>query len=434
MDNTSQRTGARVRRNQLRQMPRRDALRLFGALGLTATGVGAIGLSAINTRASAAGSTIGVTRHGGHGGWNVALLRQDAATPAPASTPQLGEQPDGTHLWRVQVAGMEMENLIDTQAFFPKEITINAGDSIIFEFPTVEEGHRPGFHTVTFLSGQEVPRLIIPDETGATPAASPPPGPPKLIINPQAAFPSGGNVYDGSGFVNSGLDAIRLPSDPPFMLTFTTPGSYEYQCIPHGVVMKATVVVQEAGSAPPEDQAAADARGEQERAAIIEEGKAEIAKYAEAVATARDDASTLWEVAAGVGEGQARVLRFLPDTLEIKAGDTVRWVNHSKTEPHTVTFVGAGAEPPEDIFIEPQPSGPPKIIQNPLALFPQGGAVFNGEGYVNSGFLGELNGEPLPGGPAYELTFDTAGEFPYYCVLHASGPEGPGMAGTITVT
>jgi hypothetical protein len=59
--------------------------------------------------------------------------------------------------------------------------------------------------------------------------------------------------------------------------------------------------------------------------------------------------------------------------------------------------------------------------------------IYSGEGLVNSGFPGELNREPLPGGPAYGLTFDTAGEFPYFCVLHASGPEGSGVVGTITV-
>jgi plastocyanin len=426
MDSTRHRLAAQIlRRYQSGRMPRREALRLVGALGLTTAGLGAIGLGAVSTRSTSAGSVASGGVHAGHGSLYAALLRQDAGTPAAVATPTLGEQSDGTHLWRVRVAGMDEENLIDTQAFFPKEITINAGDAIYFEFPTP-----PGFHTVTFLSGGEVPSLIIPDESAGTPAA----GPPTLMINPEAAFPSGQDTYDGTGFVNSGLDVIRLPGDPPFMLTFTTPGTYEYQCIPHGVVMKATVVVQEAGSTHPEDQAAIDARGEQERAALIEEGMAEIAEYVEATATARDDGSTLWEIAAGAGEGQARVMQFLPNALEIKAGDTVRWVNHSKTEPHTVTFLGEGVEQPEDIAVEPQPSGPPKIIQNPLTLFPQGGQVFNGEGYVNSGFLGELNGEPLPGGPAYELTFDTAGEYPYYCILHASGPEGPGMAGTITVT
>src|SRR5918993_2712660 len=368
MDSTSQRIAAQVLlRYRTGQMPRREALRLLGALGLTTAGVGVIGLGAITTRSTSAGSVVNGGVHAGHGSLYAALLRQDAGTPAAVSTPTLGEQSDGTHLWRVRVAGMDMENLIDTQAFFPKEITINAGDAIYFEFPTP-----PGFHTVTFLSGEKVPPLIIPDESAGTPAA----GPPTLMINPAAAFPSGQDTYDGTGYVNSGLDVIRLPGDPPFMLTFTKPGTYEYQCIPHGVVMKATVVVQETGSAHPEDQAAIDARGDQERAALIEEGLAEIAEYAEATATTRDDGTTLWEVAAGVGEGQARVMQFLPNALEIKAGDTVRWVNYSKTEPHTVTFVGAGEEQPEDIFIEPQASGSPKIVQNPLTLFPQGGQVF----------------------------------------------------------
>ncbi len=427
MDSSSQRTAAQVlRRYRSGRLSRREGLQLLGALGLTTAGVGAIGLGVIRARATSAPSVIGSQGHGRHGGWEIALLRQDAGTPPAVATPPLGEQPDGTHVWRVRVAGLEMENLIDTQAFFPKEITINAGDAIFFEFPTP-----PGFHTVTFLSGQEAPALIIPDADVATPAASPAAGPPQLIINPEVAFPSSGATYDGTGYINSGLDVIRLPGDPPYILTFTTPGTYEYQCIPHGVVMKASVVVQEAGSAAPEDQAALDARGEQERAALIAEGKAEIAEYGEAIATAREDGSTLWEVAAGVGEEQARIMQFLPNTLEIKAGDTVRWVNHSKTEPHTVTFLGAGVEPPEDVLIEPQPSGPPKIVQNPLSFFLQGGDVYNGQGFFNSGFLGD---PPFPGGPAYELTFDTAGEYRYYCILHSSGPEGPGMAGTIRVT
>ena len=415
-----------VRRYRRGQIGRRELLRLLAGLGVTAGAAMAVGIR--TTGAKPAASSGG--GHAGHGAHLAALLHQDAGTPPPAATPQLGEQPDGTHIWRVRVAGMDMENLIDTQAFFPKEITINAGDGIYYEFPTP-----PGFHTVTFLSGGEVPPLFVPDEAAGTPEATPPPGPPTLVLNPAAAFPSGAESYDGTGFLNSGLDALRAPDAPPFVLTFTTAGTYEYQCIPHGVVMKANVVVQEAGAALPEDQAAVDARGDQERAALIEEGKTETAEYAQATSTQRDDGTTVWEIAAGAGEGSARVMRFMPDRLEIKAGDTVRWVNQSKTEPHTVTFIGEGAEPPEDILVEPQPSGPPKIIQNPLSLFPQGGPVYSGQGYVNSGFLGELNGQPLPGGPAYELTFDTAGEFPYYCILHASGPDdSAGMAGTIVVT
>lgn len=404
------------------RISRRTALRLVGGLGLTTAGAVALGTRGTGAKPAIAEMS---AEHVGHGRLHPVMARQEATPPA-AATPALGERPDGTFLWRVKVAGMDMENLIDTQAFFPSEITINAGDAIFFELPAM-----PGFHTVTFLSGQEVPPLFVPDETAPATAAA---GPPKLILNPAAALPSGGDTYDGTGLVNSGLDVFRQPTDPPLVYTFTTPGTYEYQCIPHGVVMKGSVTVQEAGAERPEDQAAADARGESERSALIEEGMAETAAHTEATQTAQDDGSTLWEVAAGVGEGQARVLRFLPDTLEIKAGDTVRWSNLSKTEPHTVTFLGEGVEQPEDVLIEPQASGPPKIVQNPLTLFPQGVDLQPGTGYINSGFLGVLNGEPLPGTDSFELTFETAGEYPYYCILHASGPEGPGMAGTITVT
>jgi plastocyanin len=414
-----------LRRYRSGQMSRREAMRLLMGLGLGVTGLGAIGAGALATRASTTLAPAGLG-HGRHRGLYVPLPHAQAT---PAATPPLGERTDGTRVWRVRVAGMDEENQIDLQSFFPRAITINVGDAIFFEFPTP-----PGFHTVTFLSGGEAPPLIVPDSSAATPAAGSPSGTPQLIVNPEAAFPSGRTTYDGTGFVNSGLDVVRLPGDPPFVLTFTEPGTYEYQCIPHGAVMKGTVVVQEAGSSLPEEQTAVDARGDDERAALIEEGLAAIAEYTDAIATARADGTTLWEVSAGAGEGQARVMRFLPEALEIKTGDTVRWVNRSRGEPHTVTFLADGVEQPEDIFIEPQPEGPPKIVQNPQTLFPQGGNLPIGEGYVNSGFLGELDGQPLPGGAAFEVTFDATGEYPYYCVLHASGPKGPGMAGKITVS
>jgi plastocyanin len=37
-------------------------------------------------------------------------------------------------------------------------------------------------------------------------------------------------------------------------------------------------------------------------------------------------------------------------------------------------------------------------------------------------------------GDTYELTFTAAGEFPYYCILHAGGPDDEnGMIGTVIV-
>src|SRR5919107_1640803 len=98
MGRTSQRIATRgLPRDRLGQLPRRDALRLLGALGLTTAGVGAIGLGAISTRSTSAGSLASGGVHAGHGSLYAALLRQDAGTPAAVATPTLGEQPDGTH-------------------------------------------------------------------------------------------------------------------------------------------------------------------------------------------------------------------------------------------------------------------------------------------------------------------------------------------------
>ncbi len=399
------------------RMSRRQAARLLA--GLSLAGAGGALLNRARLGASA-GAPAPLNNHSSHSG----MAQADAGTPA-ASGPALGDQPDGSYVWKVQVGGMDMEHELDLQAFFPGTLTVNAGDSVYFELPDM-----PGFHTVTFLSGEAPPEMLVPD-----PAASPTAGPPQLLINPAVIFPSGGSTYDGTGFLNSGADIFRQPGDPPVVITFTEPGTYEYLCVPHGAVMKGTIVVQPSDAARLEDQAAVDARAEAERMTLIDEGLATIDQYATARSTEREDGTTLWEVAAGAGHGQARVMRFLPQTLEISAGDTVRWSNLSDGEPHTVTFLGPGTEPPENSIVEPQADGPPKLIQNPETLLAQGGDVYQGEGFFHSGFMGVI----APGGPTYggsnpyELTFDTPGEYGYYCLLHGSGPAGPGMFGTIIV-
>ncbi len=173
--------------------------------------------------------------------------------------------------------------------------------------------------------------------------------------------------------------------------------------------------------------------------AILEQGRALIEQYTEAgQATPTADGGTVWEVAAGVGEEQAQVLRFLPDRLEISVGDTVRWTQRSGSEPHTVTFLG-GTEPPELVLVEPQPAGPPLLVFNPEVMEPAGGPSYDGTSYANSGWLQE---EPVefPEGVEFphtwELTFEAPGEYTYYCVLHggAEGEELMGMVGTIVVS
>ena len=136
MDNaeTTNRLAELLARSQAHRLSRRTTLSLLAGLGLTALPA-AIALATPRGRLTA-------------------RLAQGDATPeaplqevdAPPATPELGEQPDVTGTWHVQVGSMSHEEMIDAMAFLPWEININVGDSIFFEFF--------GVHTATFPGDQ----------------------------------------------------------------------------------------------------------------------------------------------------------------------------------------------------------------------------------------------------------------------------------------
>lgn len=80
------------------------------------------------------------------------------------------------------------------------------------------------------------------------------------------------------------------------------------------------------------------------------------------------------------------MLAFDPANVTIKAGDTVKWVNN-KLPPHNIVFEdkGLAAKSHDQLMFSP--------------------------------------------GESYEVTFDSAGTYSYYCAPH----RGAGMAGKITV-
>ena len=103
------------------------------------------------------------------------------------------------------------------------------------------------------------------------------------------------------------------------------------------------------------------------------------------------------------------MLQFLPAEVTVAVGAPVEWV-WSGTEPHSITFLAPGASLPD-----------PGSDQTLFA--PAGGHVVDGTALVNSGLL------PLgPAAPApYDLTFSTAGDHTYHCVIH------PQMVGVVHV-
>jgi plastocyanin len=369
------------------RLGRREVLRLFAAAGA------AVAAPAVLGRAAA-----------------------QEATPASSATPALGLQPNGSRVWRVQVGASDEATMVEAMAFLPGNITINAGDSIFFDF-----GNPPRFHTVSFMAGQPVPPMVIPDTSAASPTA----GPPALLINPAVAFPAGGTSYDGTAPVNSGVPLD--PTTPPFVVTFPKEGTFDYLCLVHANVMKGKVVVQAKDAKLPHSQAAYDKVAAADWAKIVADGKEAAAKYRKATSKKQSDGTTLWEISVGAGNGHAEVMAFLPDSLSVKKGDKVRWTYHALTDPHTVTF-SSGEAPPDLFQIEPQAGGPPKILLNPQAFYPAGGSTYSGTGYLNSGFMGEA----FQGPTTYELTFDTPGDFDYYCIIHGSPTQG--MRAKIKVT
>lgn len=85
------------------------------------------------------------------------------------------------------------------------------------------------------------------------------------------------------------------------------------------------------------------------------------------------------------------LLKFEPAELNIKAGDTVKWVNN-KLSPHNVVFDGSKVDS----------AVATKLSHKSLLFSP---------------------------GESFESTFDTPGEYSYYCEPH----RGAGMVGKIVV-
>jgi hypothetical protein len=120
------------------------------------------------------------------------------------------------------------------------------------------------------------------------------------LINPQIAFPDGRTSYDGTGYINSGLDVLRQDQGP-YILTFTKPGTYDYVCAVHGIVMKGKVIVQESGSALPTDAAGYESLAHDEMVKLIAEAKAMIAAAAAQTNVPAASGPATWDVATGLG-------------------------------------------------------------------------------------------------------------------------------------
>jgi len=279
--------------------------------------------------------------------------------------------------------------------YLPGDMTILVGDSVKW----TTESDEP--HSVTFGSG---------------PAGVPPPNWPAAgftgTVAPPPATSALTGTYSGTGFLNTEL----LFKGSSATVTFTTAGTFPFICQIHpGMSGSVNVVASGATTT----QADADAKAALTRSAILGAvDSLEAATTAQVSETKRSDGTSLWNIFTnsiqtpgpqpGGGTGFLELLRFVPPSLQIGAGDTVKW---TATGVHTVTFPAAGQDPATiDPFTAPATTND----------------TYDGTSLYNSALLAT----GAPGAPStYELTFPDAGTFRYVCALHGF----LGQAGTINV-
>ena len=300
----------------------------------------------------------------------VALLSAALAALA-LGQPASAAQPIASHTWQVAVGEETAHDAIQGMAFLPGTLWINAGDTVVW---TARAGE---LHTVTFLAkGQPL--------TPFNPA------------DPTQLLHQGGSVYDGVSYYNSGVLSDEVDSGFPagttYSLTFNTTGDFTYYCLVHGVMMTGMVHVRASGTAYPMTQHQYDAQSAHARAAIFRDGWHLWRETAEA--------ANNHTVFAGADDGTAMVMRWIGQTVHVRLGSSVTFVNNGMAAPHTVTF---GVEQP-NIFV---PYGDP--------------TNFTGQP-LNSGLF-------LPGA-TFTVTFTKKGRFGYICGLH----DYLHMVGTVIVS
>jgi plastocyanin len=184
-----------------------------------------------------------------------------------------------------------------------------------------------------------------------------------------------------------------------------------------------------------------------------------IANVALAQSSSGSTPSSSVKVQAGGGNSTLPYTIFNPQSVQVKQGQSVMWYNPSKVgEPHTVTFALDNKTKPDlsatfavrnsssFMHMPPNSTSEPVIIpnsqnpsmsmilgsnaiaSNPVVIASAGNvthlshnaaySVKGNEKLVNSGLLFPKGMGPPNGSTTFTLTFERAGTYNYYCILH----------------
>ena len=353
------------------------------------------------------------------------------------------------------------------EAFFPNHLRVHRGDLVRWEFPNQGNGAQ-AFHTVTFakdpaetsfVRGDEVPGTLAFDERTFFTTGCGRPGQAVCVISDTKEL-----VSSGTGIQHSD----GLGKNHPFDAVIDLPvGTYSYFCALHHPTMTGTIEVVP-DHVPTANRKPADFTAES--AEHVHHANAEFAAQARP-SVVNEKGRRVWTVdAGGSTDGDIRVVTeaFLPSSLEIRAGDTVRWVMDGTA--HTVTFPDTTSNPPlpQHITLNCETDGratgapgipligaagatpvkppwcPPgtkiEMAVTPLAAIQTRapndevvpGVVHNSAIMIGAHQTERMRGRPPASGARFpsqfEATFPVPGTYTYRCIIHWQF-----MGGSITV-
>lgn len=350
------------------------------------------------------------------------------------------------------------------ETYFPRQLRVHRGDWVRWEFPNQANGAQ-AFHTVTFGDPGSAPYARADEVEGA------------LVFSERAFFTTGCGragqpiceITSVNQFVSSGTPiqhSAGVGRIQPFDAVINLPeGNYNYFCTLHHPTMQGSVAVVAddvvLDNPDPSDFAGAIA-------AAATQAKATFADEANP-SLSIENGRRVWTVDAGTrttGDIPVSTEAFLPGSLNVRPGDTVRWVMGGTA--HAVTFPDAtqGKGPPLHLTLNCEvdapaagapgvpaiaivgavglpwcpPGGTMEMAFSPLAaresrapddaVVP--GAVHNSGIMIAAALPDRMRGRPAGSGQVFpsefEATFPVPGTYTYRCMIHWEF-----MGGSITV-
>jgi len=336
--------------------------------------------------------------------------------------------------------------------FFPRGLPLGEGVSptVIQDGTTVDfawnAASKDGFHTTTVLHqgvapgpttwGADHPPVIPDIDDGAGKLVNNPaifaPGPDRTCGH-SAAHPC---EYSGFHEVNSG--AMPTAAAPNFYVRFlldsTAPTTIHFVCLIHPGMQGALTVVSglPATTTPTTSTVLAAAAQTQYTNDTNEALTAESAANSNALTNNGDGTHTI-TMTAGTASQHVEVLEMLPNRVEARPGDKVKWVTTTRSDIHTVTFpTGSGSNGVDPLpFVcegsgatDTPASGPPPGFgcSSPAAFeahfvpAPSGPtAIASTSTVATSGIIASPQ-SPFP--QSYTFSFPNTGTYAYQCRIH----------------